>query len=144
MTQLSPPRSWRSLKPCGFPGYKISNYAEVRAVGSHPRTVRATNAAGALTLLDVDGVKRCRVAGKLCRLVFGPDAPGATVPKTKLSPAQVVEIRTSSEAPTVVAARLGVATSTVKAVRARRTHKSVEAGARTEYQQDRNVLPVAA
>ena len=144
MTKPSQLRVWESLEPLGFPRYLISNYAEVRLVGADPTLPRATNAEGAVVLVDEGGVKRCRAAGKLCREVFGPGAPGATVSRTKLSPEQVVEIRTNSKAPTVVAADLGVSTSTIKAVRARKTHKSVKGRRARRYRQDRDAIPVAA
>lgn len=133
---------WSSLAALGFPGYQISNYAEIREEGK--RRARATNAAGALNLVDSDGVKRCRAVGKLCRLVHGDDAPGATQPREKLSDPQVREILTSSDAPTVLAARFGVSPSTIKAARARRTHTDVEVEGRAQYTQDRHAFGQAA
>lgn len=137
-----PRRRWASLEPQGFPGYEISNHAEVRAVGS--TSVRATNKLGALTLRDAAGVKRCKAAGAMCRLAFGPKAPGATVPRRKLSQEQVAEIRRRPDAPTLLAAEFGVGTSTIKAVRARRTHTDVEGETSAHYQQDREALGAAA
>ena len=134
---------WASLEPQGFPGYEISDHAEVRAIGS--TKVRAVNAEGALSLRDAAGGKCCKVAGAMCRVAFGPDAPGASVPRRKLTAEQVVEIRTRTDAPTLLAAEYGVSTSTIKAVRARRTHTDVEGEASAQaYQQDRQALGAAA
>jgi hypothetical protein len=135
-------RRWASLEPQGFPGYEISDRAEVRAAGS--TSVRAVNKLGALTLRDAEGVKRCKSPGAMCRIAFGPEAPGATVPRRKLTQEQVAAIRQRPDAPTLLAAEFGVSTSTIKAVRARRTHTDVEGEASAHYQQDRDALGVAA
>jgi hypothetical protein len=133
---------WTSLAPQGFPGYEISDHAEVRAIGS--TVVRTTNAVGALSLRDADGVKFCKVAGAMCRVAFGPEAAGASVPRRKLTAAQVIEIRTRTDAPTLLAAEFGVSTSTIKAVRARKIHTDVGGEASAQYQQDRQALGTAA
>lgn len=141
--EAPPARRWVSLEPQGFPGYEISDHAEVRAVGS--ARVRAVNAEGALSLRDATGAKCCKVTGAMCRVAFGPAAPGASVPRRKLTPEQVAEIRARADAPTLLAAEFGVSTSTIKAVRARRTHTSVESEASAQtYQQDRQALGAAA
>lgn len=126
---------WISLADQGFPKYEVSAAGQVRRVGS--TRVRASNKNGAVGLTDARGRKRCVLVGKLCRLAHGPDAPGASAEQTKLTPMQVRTIRVSTRvAPTVLAARLGVSPSTVKAARAGITHADVPTETRAHYMTD--------
>lgn len=134
-------KAWRSLAPWGFSAYEISRNAEIRAVGSN--IIRAPNSEGAVGLVDDDGKKRCRAVGKLCRLAFGPRAPGATVPRAKLTPEQVAAIRRRPDAPTPLAAELGVSPSTIKAVRAQQTWRGVKARPRAQYETDAAAMRAA-
>lgn len=134
---------WISLAPQGFPLYEVSREGQVRRIGT--TTPRKLNKNGATGLTDKRGVKRCVLAGKLCRLAFG-DVPGATAPQAKLSAAEVHMIRMSTRtAPTVLAARLGVSPSTVKAARAGITWHHVRTETRAHYMTDGKALqPQAA
>lgn len=131
-------QAWRSLEAWGFPAYEINRQAQIRTIGSD--TIRS---AGALNLVNAEGVKCFRSAGKLCRLAFGVDAKGASVPRTKLTAADVIEIRRIVDAPTIVAARFGVSPSTIKAVRAGRIWTSVRQRPRARYQTDSDVFRAA-
>lgn len=112
---------WADLGPFGFPGYEIDRAGNVR----HKGAMRQPNHLGAVVLVDAGGVRRCRSVGKLVREVFGPDAPGATSDPAKLDEDKVREILSSSESNVVLAARLGVSVSTIKAARARQTWQGV-------------------
>lgn len=127
------PARWLSLASDGFSKYEINQYAEIRPVGGEPRV---TNGEGGLGLVGDDGERYFRAAGKLCRLVHGPAAPGATVPRTRLTAAQVKNIRRRRTAPVVLAAELGVSTSTIKAVRQGQTWRDVDASTPARYESD--------
>lgn len=135
--------AWRSLAAWGFSMYEINRAGQIRAVGS--TEIRAVNEDGALGLVHDDGRKRFRAAGKLCRLAFGPSAPGASRPAAKLTPEQVAEIRTRPDAPTMIAAEFGVSTSAVKAARTCQTWQSVEVEplGPGQYQTDRAAMQAA-
>lgn len=126
---------WISLAPQGFPKYEVNLAGQVRRIGA--TTPRAPNKHGAVGLVDRRGVKRCVSTGKLCRLAHGPDAPGASAEQAKLTPRQVRTIREATRtAPTILAARLGVSPSTVKAARAGKTHAHVKTETRAGYMTD--------
>jgi hypothetical protein len=132
---------WHSLADQGFPGYEINRQADIRPVGG---AVRVTNAEGALGLVDAEGVKRFRSAGKLCREVFGAEVPGATISRTKLTPEQVAEIRRRPDAPTVLAAEMGVSPSTIKAARRGLTWQRVKVKPRARgYETDSEAIKAA-
>lgn len=114
---------WHPLEPWGFPGYEIDRAGNVR----HEGRMRAPNRLGAVVLVDAEGVRRCRSVGKLVREVFGADAPGASSDPAKLDEAKVREILASPDSNLILAARLGVSPSTVKAARGRQTWRSVKA-----------------
>ena len=127
------PARWLSLAGEGFSKYEVNQYAEIRPVGGE---VRVTNDEGGLDLVGDDGDRHFRAAGKLCRLVHGPQAPGATVPRTKLTAAQVRAVRRRRKAPVVLAAEMGVSTSTIKAIRQGQTWRSVDASPPARYESD--------
>lgn len=133
------PPEWASLEPQGFPGYEVSRAGQVRRAGA-ARPFRP-NKIGAVGLTDRRGVKRCVLAGKLCRLAHGPDAPGATAPRAKLTRSMVSRIRVAtSTAPVELAARLGVSPSTVKAARAGITWSWVPTETRDRYTTDAEAM----
>ena len=127
------PARWLSLRSEGFSGYEINQYAEIRPLGGE---VRITNDEGGLGLVGDDGERHFRAAGKLCRLLHGPGAPGATTPRTKRTAAQARSTRRKRTAPVALAAELGVSTSTIKAIRQRQTWRGVDAAPPARYQSD--------
>jgi hypothetical protein len=132
-------KRWRSLAPAGFPKYEISSDGEVRREGSEEP--RALNKNGALLLTDRTGKKRCAFAGKLCREVFGPEAPGATAPRAKLTRKQVSLIRQSTNrSPLELAVELGVSHSTILAARGGVTWAGVPTKTRARYKTDQQAV----
>jgi hypothetical protein len=130
---------WESLEPLGFPGYEIDRAGNVR----HEGALRQPNQLGAVVLVDAEDVRRCRSVGKLVREVFGADAPGATPDPAKLDEGKVREILTSDESNVVLAARLGVSVSTIKAARARQTWGGVKVRRRARHKTDAESLRAA-
>lgn len=132
-------KKWRSLAPVGYPRYEISRMGEVRRAGS--KVPRALNKNGALILTGEDGQKRCILAGKLCREVWGDDAPGATAPRAKLTESAVTAIREStSKSPLELAVELGVSHSTILAARAGVTWGGVRTRTRARYKTDQEAV----
>jgi hypothetical protein len=138
---MSGDKAWRTLAPWGFSDYEVNRDGEVRRVGSD--TPRVPNSEGAVGLVGDDGLKHCRAVGKLCRLAFGPKAPGATVPRAKLTPKLVAEIRSRPDAPTPLAAELDVSPSTIKAARAGQTWRGVRRKPRARYETDAAAMRAA-
>jgi hypothetical protein len=131
--------AWRSLAPAGFPNYEISSAGEVRRSGA--AEPRALNKNGALLLTDKSGKKRCVFAGKLCREVFGPEAPGATAPRAKLTRRQVSMIRqATNRSPLELAVEFGVSHSTILAARGGVTWAAVPTKTRARYRTDQEAV----